>query len=525
MKIKFTLLALLLAKAAAGQQWSKSFSAGQYAAGQYLGGTEIMHLVAHKGKLYAGNSYWLETNKSLPVSGCQILSLASPTAQWKEEIEFPGSLRLNSLKQFVFTRDHQGNALARPDTVLLANPGNEDGRLIVYLRDDTKNTWLKDSITTYTYPGADVSVRSSGLHYDAKANRQYIFLGMKTTGVLRGVYKPGLETKIEWTTTPELSVGQDFRVMGFTELNGVLYCGTSENGVARIYRRNDSATSPDWTLVWMDDQGSKNGDIRGLSAVKNPNGAGQVLWFSWNGSARTWQPGSTVAPVEFTYAPDLTQRLGTNTSGVLAAYNDNILHWYDPVRRDSVHLIGFEVRYNNPGSRPNVDRWSLDGMYYARESSGGTVNYELKYILKNATPLTDTLLAVRTICASPFPAEAGNVLYAGGYDGNGFPASQTAWVYRGDYRDEASQIPTATKGNSADEPEARVYPNPASAYIHIRLKNKGFKKAYLSDASGRVVQQASAEFMDVRAVADGLYLLTIVTGGGQFTRKVVIRRN
>ncbi|MBC8082844.1 MAG: T9SS type A sorting domain-containing protein [Hymenobacter sp.] len=524
MKAKnFTLIVLFfVALSASGQRWQPSFSAGQVAAGQYLGGTEIMHLMPHKGRLYAGNSYWLETRRTLPVSGCQILSKASPTAPWQEEIEFVGSLRLNSLKQLIFTRDHTGNALPRPDTVLLANPGNEDGRLIVYVRNDTTNTWLKDSITTFTYPGADVSVRAAGLHYDAQANRQYVFIGMKTTGIMRGVYRPGLATKIEWTKVPEFAVGQDFRVMGFTELNGVLYCGTSENGVARIYRRNDSATTPTWTMIWTDNQGSTNADIRGLSTVKNPNGPGRVLWFSWRGAARTLQPGSPVEQVEFAYGPDLSQRLGTPINGVLAAYNDNILHWYDPILRDSVHLIGFEARYATPGPRPNVDRWSIDGMYYVRKSTGGPVSYDLKYILQNGAVPTDTLLAVRTICVSPFPADAGRVLYAGGYDSNGVPASQTAWVYRGDFR----QTPAATQGGLADEAGVSIYPNPASSQLFISLQNRDFLNAWLTDVAGRrVLAATTTENLDVSAVPDGLYLLTVVTSRGQFTRKVVIRKH
>ncbi|WP_310391902.1 T9SS type A sorting domain-containing protein [Hymenobacter sp.] len=516
----FALFALLLpCRFAAAQQWAKSYSAGQTVAGQYLGGTEILHLVPHKGRLYAGNSYWMESRRTLPVAGCQLLSKASPTAPWQEEQEFPGSLRMNNLKQFIFTRDNNGNLLARPDTVLLANPGNGDGRLIVYLRDDAANTWVKDSITTFTYPGADVSVRAAGMHYDAAANRQYIFLGLKTTGILRGVYTPGLSTKIAWTIIPELAVGQEFRVMGFTELNGVLYCGTSENGVARIYRRNDSATSPSWTQIWTDNQGSTNADIRGLSAVDRPGGPGQVLWFSWTGSARTLDPATGVAQIEFSYAPDLAQRLGTPINGVLAAYNDNLLSWYNPLRQATVQLIGFEARYTTPGPRANVDRWSIDGMYYERAIVNGAVGYTLKNILQNGTTPTDTLLAVRTLCASPFASEDGQVLYAGGYDSNGVPASQTAWVYRGDF----GLNPTSTRNLRADAAGVSAYPNPARSVLTIEVKTHDFRSASLADMAGQVVRRTSAPTLDVQALPAGLYVLTITLDGGQVTRKIVIQ--
>lgn len=48
--------------------------------GNYLTGTEIIHSLPHKGKLYAGNSYWAEN--TAPKRG-QVWVKESATGNWK----------------------------------------------------------------------------------------------------------------------------------------------------------------------------------------------------------------------------------------------------------------------------------------------------------------------------------------------------------------------------------------------------------------------------------------------------------
>jgi len=48
---------MVITGAAAGD-WQQCFKAGS--ADPLIGGTEIIHLVAHKGRLYAGNGYWMD---------------------------------------------------------------------------------------------------------------------------------------------------------------------------------------------------------------------------------------------------------------------------------------------------------------------------------------------------------------------------------------------------------------------------------------------------------------------------------
>ena len=48
-------------------RWALSYDAGyRDANGAYAGGSEIMHLVAHQGKLYAANGYWMDAHWVIP---------------------------------------------------------------------------------------------------------------------------------------------------------------------------------------------------------------------------------------------------------------------------------------------------------------------------------------------------------------------------------------------------------------------------------------------------------------------------
>lgn len=62
-----SLLLLAVASTAAAvpasdKGWEQSFKAGMIdpSTGKPIRGTEIVHLVAHKGRLYAGNGYWMD---------------------------------------------------------------------------------------------------------------------------------------------------------------------------------------------------------------------------------------------------------------------------------------------------------------------------------------------------------------------------------------------------------------------------------------------------------------------------------
>jgi hypothetical protein len=57
-------------------------------------------------------------------------------------------------------------------------------------------------------------------------------------------------------------------------------------------------------------------------------------------------------------------------------------------------------------------------------------HYRLKEVNGRWEPGKPKLVAPRTFVVSPFPEDAGKVVYFGGFDCNFFPARDTAWVFR-----------------------------------------------------------------------------------------------
>ena len=53
-----------------------------------------------------------------------------------------------------------------------------------------------------------------------------------------------------------------------------------------------------------------------------------------------------------------------------------------------------------------------------------------------AEPREPQLVATRTIAVSPFPEDQGKALYFGGYDCNGVPSHNTAWIYKGTIKEK-----------------------------------------------------------------------------------------
>jgi poly(A) polymerase len=413
--------------------WINTFSSGtRDNAGVYRGGNEIMQIVAHKGRLYAGNSYWMEPDAA--IRSAEILRLDTPDGQWQVDKEFTNeNLRVGAMKSFVFTTNGTGAAI-KPDTLLLTIPNNNAGNVVFYVRNDATNTWISTTIATLP---TDINCRALGLHKDAVNGKTFIFAGLIDYGIFSGTYSSTLAGKIQWATKPEFVAPPNERVMGFTVCNNAMYCATSDGGIGHIYKRTDGTGA--WTLVKTLTGGGESEDVRGLSAIPNPGGSGEVLWLCWNNEALRIDPASNFATtVEYDFTGSLTTLLGVPIKYVLAAYNDNIPVFNPASATDDIRLIGFEMRYDPSaltGSNPpsNLNRWSTNGMYFDRRQSGRNVDYTLKYIVNNAPTVRDTLVATRSMCVSPFASDNRNVIYAGGFDCNSIPITKAAWIYRGTF--------------------------------------------------------------------------------------------
>lgn len=116
-------------------RWEQSFKARSVdASGRLVGGTEIIHPVSHKGRLYAGNGYWMDTVPKAQIPWAQVLVLDSPEGSWKVDLALgPRHLRVTMLKSVTFKTDGNGAALDAPVSLLLAGfDHHEVGKAPVY---------------------------------------------------------------------------------------------------------------------------------------------------------------------------------------------------------------------------------------------------------------------------------------------------------------------------------------------------------------------------------------------------------
>ena len=423
--------------------FQRSLQAGvRDANGQLITGTEVDFLVPHQGRLYAANCLWLETDPAVP-KACQILVLDSPKGQWRVEREFTVNsvmMRCSVLKEITFATDGRGQAIA-PVSLLLAVPDSRRGSLKVFCRDDATGDWSASVLET----GTGSSIRAMGLHRDKVTRIDRIFAG-SNKGVVGGIYDPAAPGRIRWDKSAELENPVGERGMGFCVCNGSLYCATSRH----IYQRTDGA-APAWKEVYYCEKEISPVGIRGLTAVPQPGGKGEVLWFVALRKVRRLDPAAAFKEsIELDMPEFLTEKLGLKVTGALSAYNE-LMPYVMPGTGEVVGLFGFE--YSHPAAvfnaHPNLkarrqmsERTKAggpatgagragNGRYCIRHAKGADITYEVAEI---TDPREPPLVATRTIAVSPFPEDHGRVLYFGGYDCNSVPAHNTAWIYRAEPR-------------------------------------------------------------------------------------------
>lgn len=193
--------------------------------GEYMGGTEVMRLLAHQGKLYASLGYWTDKPGDDPHPGAQVLRKDSANGAWLVDVSFGARyLRTEGLASLQFTTDDAGKKLAAPVNILVAGPSDttrgNDNETTVWTRDDEKEKWTKCGLVP-----KGGGVRSFGSHLDANTGIYCVFAGTSRGGIYRGVYAPAVPGRIQWESEPE-HTGTG-RVMCFAECEGALYaaCG------------------------------------------------------------------------------------------------------------------------------------------------------------------------------------------------------------------------------------------------------------------------------------------------------------
>ena len=429
----------------ADTQFEVSYAAGAPDIGQYIGGTEARNLAAHGGKLYAGLGYWEDRPNS--VEGAQaaaILVLDDPAGSWRVAHVFdarmpngkPRDFAISALRSVRFTTDRAGHPLPRPVAILLAASWDRSGADAVYSLDDDTGVWTEAVLSRdRRRPHFLPQVRSLAEHRDRSTGVDRVFAGTDPRGIFSGAYDPSAPGRIAWDSEPELDIRElnadDFpgiagrlRISSFAECNGSLYAAIGQ----QVWQRRDGAM-PHWRRIYTNSQVhySQTG-LRGLTAIANPAGPGEVLLAAVEGrSARIVR----IDPRDGSEATDLD--LGalldgawqTRVSYVISAYNDM-------AKVDGALLIGMEAFIPRESPQPpghtviDVIHGLEGGAWYLVRHPDG--RYDLRQVTVSLPGVGNGLVATRAILASPFPDD--RHVYFAGYDANGTPAHNTAWIVR-----------------------------------------------------------------------------------------------
>ena len=120
---------------AAPAKWVQSYDAGyRDKNGAWAGGSEIMHLAAHGGKLFAANGYWLDARWVIPPEGqkqsAQVLRLDKADGRWQVDLDLGRAndlglefMKGNILKSVSFSTTGEGRVLNAPVQLLVMAAG------------------------------------------------------------------------------------------------------------------------------------------------------------------------------------------------------------------------------------------------------------------------------------------------------------------------------------------------------------------------------------------------------------------
>ena len=448
-------LLLLAASGIAGDEmaparWEQSYDAGYVdSRGAYAGGSEIMHLVAHKAKLYAANGYWLDARWVIPPDAekqsAQVLRLDSADGKWQVDLDTGKAndfdlryMKGNILKSVTFTGDATGKPLAQPENLLIMAAGARyegGGAVSVWVRDDACGAWRHDLVRHGSSAGGVRWVpRDMEVYRDKVTGVERLFLLLGNPGVISGVYDPSLPAKIRWDRHlefPFLSQGKlRTRPLGIAVANGSLFLSEGSS----IYRRNDGEKPTYTEIIDLDqDTDTDVGGVRGLTAIKNPSGPGESLLLLWapgersKGEVKRLDPngsGGYKLHDEVNLADLMSEKLDVSVTYTLGAHNMMypIVH---PTTKKTVHIIGFQgnIRGKNNLRWPGSSLFA-GAMYAIRTAKG---KYSVHEVNNGYAPGKTVLVSPRTFCRSPF---ADNHLYIGGHDSSNKISDDMAWVFK-----------------------------------------------------------------------------------------------
>ncbi|MBT3199213.1 MAG: hypothetical protein HN350_04795 [Phycisphaerales bacterium] len=424
--------------------WTQSYKAGYTdAGGKYAGGSEVMHLVPHKGKLYAFNGYWCDSHFSK--QSAQVLRLDTAGGKWQVDLETNSigfvHMKGNILKSVTFKTDKNGKKIDVTLMVAAAQAHNINKKghrgVSVFVRDDTTGKW---SHSLHQAGGGAMGrrvPRDIEIYRDPKTGIDRIFMLVGDPGIISGVYNATTKS-IEWGAKPEHPAdGSVFpaRPLGITEANGKLYFSIG----GKIFVRSNGA-APTWSIAY-EIGGKVNtdvGGIRGLSTIANPTGPGDSIIFVW--TPRGACPGEikrldgpSLKPADETTLRALFdtvfKKSGAHARFSLGGYN-RFFPVKDPKTGKIVHLVGFEQRIITKDESIKWNHYYKGALYGVRRSPEDYTTRDINGRWDKSKPI---LVAPRAFANSPFPGEE-NVIYFGGHDANFNKSTDMAWIFKADIK-------------------------------------------------------------------------------------------
>lgn len=389
--------------------------------GRLLGGTEVLHLVPHRGRLFASLSY--THNRYLPGDppiGAQIAVLDRADGEWRQAHAYDRDYWRVLLKSVAFTEDGRGRKLDAPVSLLLAGPSNSQGAVYVDCFDDEAGTWAR----TRLGGGSGLAgTRSFFVHRDTVTGQERVFAGTLPLGIFSGSHDPDAPGRIRWDAHPELS-GYRRRPMAFTQCDGHLYVSIRPH----LYRRIDGP-APRWEQVHTiaDPLIFPSCGYRGLTAVAHPCGSGQVLLAALEGDrcrlVRIDPRDDFRETLELDVLEFLGMHWGKRPAFGVVAYDD-FTPVVDPATGQTLLVAGVGASDSTQVDIHPTQGWAQDAWYLIRDPLGQ--RHTLGRIDSADLEPSAALFAARSFAASPF--EPG-MLYVGGYDPNTQPCRETAWVF------------------------------------------------------------------------------------------------
>jgi Ca2+-binding EF-hand superfamily protein len=408
--------------------------------GQLLGGTVLMRLIGHDGKLFACTSmlkdnFVVEAYPDYP--GPQILRKDSSNGTWTAEKSFGRDhLRVNCMQVLTFNKDHAGNNLPAPVTLLVAGLYDiQKGQkwLTVAVRNDADASWTLSRIAPLQEQDEGFAgIRSLIVH------KEEVFAAADFGGIYRGGYDPAEPAKLRWIPDNEMKDGAYGRPQSMAVSEGVLYAAfgyanqLNRDKQGGLYRRvaGDQAR---WEQVysWFDGSGLYEYLLRGLTTVTGHDGQPALLGALERPPlpvVRRIEPAKEFAAVDEVNYENYFANVFGAWPNVGVFMNGAALNKFEPFPRpdngQKVHLVTTFVIH------PRSPQAGYNGAYFLVRNSQGSYDWGE---IKDAANLPDgvQLQGVRTIEPSPFPDESGKVFYFGGYAADYAYIRNTAWIFKG----------------------------------------------------------------------------------------------